>query len=43
MLAFYDDEATLRHTRSKHNKEDDGLRPLISPFIPARFAASSIA
>jgi len=39
MLDFYVDEVTLKtctHTRSEHNKEDDDLQRLISPFITAR-------
>ena len=36
VLVFYADEVTLKtctHTRSEHNKEDDDLQLLISPFI----------
>ena len=43
MLACYVDEATLKtctHTRSEHNKEDDDLQLLISPFITATKIAS---
>jgi len=36
LLRWWSNTYTCAHTRSKHNKEDDDLQLLITPFITAR-------